>query len=70
MPNNSKVPRVQFTPEGLVLPNESAILAGVLSDMDAAFGGGLNPALETPQGQLAPAPPPSSATRTTSLRPT
>lgn len=53
MPNNSKVPRVQFTPQGLVLPNESSILAGVLSDMDAAFGGGLNPALETPQGQLA-----------------
>ncbi|MGB3434888.1 baseplate J/gp47 family protein [Achromobacter sp.] len=53
MPNISKVPRVQFTPEGLVLPNESAILAGVQSDMDAAFGGGLNPALETPQGQLA-----------------
>ncbi|CAB3854510.1 hypothetical protein LMG26858_01890 [Achromobacter anxifer] len=53
MPNISQVPRVQFTPEGLVLPKESAILAGVQSDMDAAFGGGLNPALETPQGQLA-----------------
>ncbi len=53
MPNISQVPRVQFTPEGLVLPDESAILAGVLSDMDAAFGGGLNVALETPQGQLA-----------------
>lgn len=49
----SQVPRVQFTPEGLVLPEESAILAGVQTDMDAAFGGGLNPGLETPQGQLA-----------------
>lgn len=53
MSNISHVPRVQFTPEGLVLPSESAILAGVQSDMDAAFGGGLNDALETPQGQLA-----------------
>ncbi|WP_313622827.1 baseplate J/gp47 family protein [Achromobacter sp.] len=53
MPNISQVPRVQFTPEGLVLPDESAILAGLQSDMDAAFGGGLNPGLETPQGQLA-----------------
>lgn len=49
----SQVPRVQFTPEGLVLPEESAILAGVQTDMDSAFGGGLNPGLETPQGQLA-----------------
>lgn len=49
----SQVPRVQFTPEGLVLPEESEILAGVQADMDSAFGGGLNPALETPQGQLA-----------------
>lgn len=49
----SQVPRVQFTPEGLVLPQESEILAGVLADMDSAFGGGLNKNLETPQGQLA-----------------
>lgn len=53
MATSSQVPRVQFTPEGLVLPEESAILAGVQTDMDSAFGGGLNPALETPQGQLA-----------------
>ncbi len=53
MATSSQVPRVQFTPEGLVLPEESAILAGVQTDMDAAFGGGLNSALETPQGQLA-----------------
>lgn len=49
----SSVPKIQFTPAGLVIPAESAVLAGVQSDMDAAFGGGLNPALETPQGQLA-----------------
>ena len=28
-------------------------MAGVQADINAAFGGGLNPALETPQGQLA-----------------
>lgn len=49
----SQVPRVKFTPEGLVLPQESEILAGVLADMDSAFGGGLNKNLDTPQGQLA-----------------
>lgn len=53
MPLPSSVPTIQFTPAGVVLPTESAILAGVQSDIDAAFGGGLNPALETPQGQLA-----------------
>ena len=53
MATSSHVPRVQFTPEGLVLPEESAIRAGVQTDMDSAFGGGLNPALEMPQGQLA-----------------
>lgn len=53
MATSSQVPRVQFTPEGLVLPQESKILAGVLADMDSAFGGGLNKNLDTPQGQLA-----------------
>lgn len=50
---SSSVPAIQFTPAGLVIPAESDILAGVAADIDAAFGGGLNPALETPQGQLA-----------------
>jgi uncharacterized phage protein gp47/JayE len=36
-----------------VLPSESDILAGVLQDMNAAFGGNMNPSLSTPQGQLA-----------------
>lgn len=49
----SSVPSIEFTAAGLVIPNESAVLAGVQADMDAAFGGGLNPGLETPQGQLA-----------------
>lgn len=49
----SSVPKIQFTPAGLVIPAETDVLAGVQGDMDAAFGGGLNPALETPQGQLA-----------------
>jgi hypothetical protein len=49
----TNVPGIQFTDAGLVLPAESAILAGVQADQNAAFGGGLNPALETPQGQIA-----------------
>lgn len=47
------VPPIVFTPAGLVVPTESAVLAGVQADMNAAFGGNLNPALNTPQGQLA-----------------
>lgn len=50
---SSSVPRILFTPAGLVIPSESEILSGVQTDMDAAFGGGVNPSLETPQGQLA-----------------
>lgn len=53
MASTSSVPRLKFTPAGITLPTEAEILDGVLSDMDAAFGGGLNLALETPQGQLA-----------------
>lgn len=49
----SSVPKIQFTAAGLIIPEESAVLSGVQADMNAAFGGGLNPALETPQGQLA-----------------
>lgn len=53
MPLTSSVPPITFTPAGLVLPTEADILSGVIVDIDAAFGGGLNPALETPQGQIA-----------------
>jgi len=53
MASPSSVPKIQFTAAGLVIPAETDILAGVQADMNAAFGGGLNPGLETPQGQLA-----------------
>lgn len=49
----SSVPGIQWTPAGLVLPAESAILAGYQADQNAAFGGNLNPNLKTPQGQIA-----------------
>lgn len=53
MTSPSSVPKIQFTAAGVVIPAETDVLAGVQADMNAAFGGGLNPALETPQGQLA-----------------
>jgi Baseplate J-like protein len=52
MVDTTNVPAPVFTPTGLVLPTEAAILAGVQEDYNAAFGGNLNPALNTPQGQL------------------
>lgn len=53
MPSTTNIPPIQFTATGVVLPAESAILAGAQTDIDTAFGGGINPALNTPQGQLA-----------------
>ena len=53
MPSTSNIPPLQFTTTGVVLPAESAILAGAQTDIDTAFGGGSNPALNTPQGQIA-----------------
>jgi Baseplate J-like protein len=50
---STSVPAIQFTPQGVILPTEAAILTGVQADQVAAFGGGLGPALATPQGQLA-----------------
>lgn len=50
---STSVPSIQFTPTGLDIPTESEVLAGVQADQSAAFGGNLNPALNTPQGQLA-----------------
>lgn len=47
------VPQIIFAPTGLQLPTEPAILEGVQTDMNGAFGGNLNPSLETPQGQMA-----------------
>lgn len=49
----SSVPAIVITPAGPVAPEESAILAGVLADLNTAFGGGLNTDLRTPQGALA-----------------
>lgn len=49
----TNVPPIQFTPDGLIVPPESAVLAGVIADINEAFGGNMNMALETSQGQLA-----------------
>ncbi len=49
----TNIPPIQFTSTGIVLPTDVEILAGAQADIDAAFGGGVNPALNTPQGQLA-----------------
>lgn len=50
---STNVPPIQWTATGLVVPTPAEILAGVQQDINAAFGGNLNPALSTPQGQLA-----------------
>lgn len=42
-----------FGPTGFVAPDTDTILSGVQADINSAFGGTLNPALNTPQGQLA-----------------
>lgn len=52
MAGTTSVPNIQFTPTGLVIPTESEIQAGAYSDWNASFGGNLNPADSTPQGQL------------------
>ncbi len=48
----TNVPAIQWAATGPVLPTETEILSGAQQDMNTAFGGNLNPALETPQGQL------------------
>lgn len=53
MSSDSSVPGLAFSDAGIAAPSDSAILAGVQADINSAFGGGVNPALETPQGQLA-----------------
>ena len=53
MSGTTSVPRPTFSDKGFVVPPQQAILLGVLADLQAAFGGNLNPALETPQGQIA-----------------
>lgn len=53
MSGTTSVPSPTFGPTGFQAPPEQAILTGTQADLNAAFGGGLNPALSTPQGQLA-----------------
>lgn len=49
----NSVPNPTLTSTGFVLPTEADVLAGVQADINSAFGGGVNAALNTPQGQLA-----------------
>lgn len=46
------VPIPSFTANGFVVPSQQSILAGLNSDWNAALGGNLNPASNTPQGQI------------------
>lgn len=50
---STSVPSPTFGATGFVPQPESAILTGVQTDQQTAFGGALNPGLTTPQGQLA-----------------
>jgi len=53
MTANTSVPGLTFnTGTGFQGPSGPAILAGVQADINVAFGGNLNFALDTPQGQL------------------
>lgn len=49
----TNVPPVVIGPNGVAIPSAAAVLTGVQADINEAFGGNLNPALNTPQGQLA-----------------
>src|SRR6476619_4069989 len=53
MSGSSSVPQPTLGPLGYILPSEKDILTGVQADLNAALGGNMNPALETPQGQIA-----------------
>jgi len=50
---STNVPVITWVNGSPVVPSEQNILAGVQADINAAFGGGVNPSLQTPQGQLA-----------------
>ena len=53
MSSTSNVPQLTITSTGVSVPQTTDVLTGVLSDMDASFGGNLNTAtLATPQGYL------------------
>lgn len=49
----TNVPAPIFGETGYIAPLESAVLAGVQADINAAFGNTLDQSLTTPQGQLA-----------------
>lgn len=48
----TNVPKPTFGDTGFTAPVASLIKAGVFADINAAFGGNLDPADETPEGQL------------------
>ncbi|WP_267550396.1 baseplate J/gp47 family protein [Rhizobium rhizogenes] len=49
----TNVPGPTFGPSGFLIPSAQTVLDGVTEDINTAFGGNLNPALNTPQGQIA-----------------
>ncbi|NTJ46920.1 hypothetical protein G6K93_07830 [Agrobacterium rhizogenes] len=49
----TSVPGPTFGPNGFLIPSAQTVLDGVTEDINTAFGGNLNPALTTPQGQIA-----------------
>ena len=51
--STTNVPLISWSNGSPVLPSEQDILAGVQADINAAFGGGVNPSPQTSQGQLA-----------------
>jgi hypothetical protein len=50
---STAVPAITFSTTGLLVPDESEILNGRISDFSTAFGGSMGSSLTTPQGQLA-----------------
>ncbi|OIN06069.1 hypothetical protein BFS86_19870 [Shewanella algae] len=50
---STNVPKPTFGPTGFIVPATTDVLNGVIQDINGAFGGNLNPALDTPQGQIA-----------------
>lgn len=53
MTTTNNVPQPTFGATGFVAPTEAEILEGVFENLQSAFGGNMNEALDTPQGQLA-----------------
>lgn len=49
----TNIPSPTFTSGGFLAPSVQSVLDGAQADIDQAFGGNVNPALNTPQGQIA-----------------